>query len=184
MPLSGPETGYVRDRKSLSLCSGSPHFGDRDGPVALPLHNSRRNALPKPGAIGDEAARMRQIKMPAAAAGLRFHGVGQRPPFQFLKRVVAPVLGIDVEHNQIGDLAGDDADIGVGPVREPSRQGRRVGARLLQCVPAGQWPFVAAPQRQHRPAAGEIADSGLRDRRLLRWTVCAIALAPGHLMKE
>ena len=92
------------------------------------------------------------------------------------------MIGIDVENDQIGDLAGDDTDIGVRPVREPSRQGRRVGARLLQCVPADQWPFVAAPQRQHGPAVGEIADGGVRDRRLLRWrSLRAIALA--HFLK-
>jgi hypothetical protein len=61
------------------------------------------DALLKPGAIGDDAAWMREIKMPAAAANLRFHGVGQlfEALFQFLKRVVTAVLGIDVEYARI-----------------------------------------------------------------------------------
>ncbi|MFO1301134.1 MAG: hypothetical protein U1F17_12280 [Burkholderiaceae bacterium] len=69
---------------------------------------------------------------------------------------IAAVPGVDVEHQQARDGAGDDTDVGVGPAPEPLLDlvGRR--APTLVRRPAHQRPLAARLHRRHRPAERQV----------------------------
>jgi hypothetical protein len=79
------------------------------------------DALGKAGPVSDQAAGMRKIKMTPSPAGCRLDGRWQQPelPLQALKRGIATMLGINIKHDEIRYLAGDNSDVGVWPAAEP-----------------------------------------------------------------
>ncbi|QEX16643.1 hypothetical protein FRZ44_19380 [Hypericibacter terrae] len=74
----------------------------------------------------------------------------------FRQAFLAAMAGIDIEHDQIGDIAGYDADIGVRPLPEPSIDFRRRGEAALEWLPPDQGPLVSMADRDDRPTPSPI----------------------------
>jgi hypothetical protein len=66
------------------------------------------------------------------------------------------VLGIDIEHDEIRYLAGDDSNVGIRPPAEPIDDLLYGRGRTLQSLPAYERALAEGAQRQDAPSAGQI----------------------------
>jgi hypothetical protein len=107
--------------------------------------------LGEPRTITRETSGVSKIEVASAAPGDRLHSgrVRPEPPLQPLERGVTAVFRIDVEYNQIRDLARDDADIGIGPASEPIGDVIFRRSFMLQILPRDERSLVARAQRQN-----------------------------------
>src|SRR5437870_5149934 len=100
--------------------------------------------------------------MPAPAAGLRYHGIGEGAvlALEVGERLLAALAGIDVEHPYPADGAGADGDMRIRPRRPPPADDPLVGARVEQSVARAR--MLAAVAAAGRAAAAPPVTHGVR----------------------
>ncbi len=110
------------------------------------------------GSIANRSTRMSKIQMMTSATRRHFGGDRQSAVtlLQFRQAILAAMAGIDIEHDQIGDVAGNDTDIGIRPLPEPSIDFRRRGEAALEWLPPDQGPLVSMADRDNRPTPSPI----------------------------
>ena len=89
----------------------------------------------------DRILRGSEPEMATTASGPDLHGVRQGAPgaFPLGEAFVAAVAGIDVEHDDARDRAGDHPDVRRGPASPPGLDLRGAGDRVFEIRPRDPW---------------------------------------------
>src|SRR5439155_8011311 len=104
--------------------------------------------------------------MAATATGPAFHCRGHRAVFalELLKRLVAAMSRVDIDHDQAGDGTSHDSDASLRPLTKPAARFRLTGVSMLKLLPADQRSFISCPDRDSRPASSHVPVTRLVDR--------------------
>jgi hypothetical protein len=115
-------------------------------------------------AVGDTAAGVGEVEMAAAGRGLDRRPVGQVAALalELGQGAVAAMAGVDVDHHQAGDPAGDDGGVRPRPAAPPDAELVGVGRRLLPRPPAHQRPLAGDTARDDAPAGLAVGQGGVQ----------------------
>ena len=142
----------------------SYHAGARPGPVVHPVRIAW-SVIRTSGIVRNTQARKCGPPPLAAKPARRVSAVhlcpvkGER--IMLWTTFTAAVRRVDVRHDDARDVAGHDADIGVGPRPEPSRDLRLGRNSVLEGLPADQRAFLARLEGQHGPPSADVVECGL-----------------------
>ena len=120
-------------------------------------------AVPQPVEPGPDLdrrgllARVLEVQVPASPTAQDLHSDRDRAVFalEVLEGGVPVVARIDVEDDQAGDGAGDQAEAGIGPAAPPVPELAGGRPPLLELRPGDQRALAARLQRQRSPATGQ-----------------------------
>src|SRR5215813_4269098 len=151
LPILRRRGAPSRPRRSGVSCVGARGGNDV---AAVPTHIESRG---NPDAIPDRHARIREVEM-AALPGEYRRSLGERPVFTLeCGETRFPVLPVDVEDEQARDRARRNANVGVGRVGPPPRDGDRIRRGVMDPVGREAANRVFAGVAPARPAAGAAA---------------------------